>query len=157
MKTLAFLMSVCVCSVTLAVLPNRASDEIDIREAVYRYQFRKNGSAQQMDAKRFFLAIRSFPFWTDPHDALIRSFAGSRPPVGKHSECNRSVEGVFDKKTGERGLVFYTDEVKQTSDTEAEVDGGYFEDGESSSINTYYLKKIEGRWQVIEDVLRAIS
>jgi hypothetical protein len=137
--------------------PNKAAEELDIRETTFRYQFGKNASGQQQSAKSFYLAVSADDKQTDPDDAFIERFAGNEPPVKKVSECDSSGAGVVDKKTGESGLIFKTGAIKWVSDTEVEISGGYYEAGLSASGNTYYLKKVNGKWTVIKDVMHWIS
>ena len=65
---------------------------------------------------------------TDPPADFMKRFANNKPPVKAFSECVwPTKKGVLDKKTGERGLVFYIAAIKWVSDTEVEVTGGYVE------------------------------
>lgn len=158
MKTGLTIFFAFVSSICLAEPANKAAEELDIREAAYRYQFGKNASGQQQRAKSFYLSIDAGDQGRDPDDAFLARFAGNTPPVKKISECEMSADkGVLDKKTGERGLIFSTGRIKWISDTEAEISGGYYEAGLSSSGNIYYLKKIDGKWKVTKDVMRWIS
>ena len=87
----------------------------------------------------------------------MKRFAGNKPPVKMVSECHAPADkGVVDKKSGERGLIFNTGAIKWISDTEAEMEGGYYEGVLSSSGSTYYLKKVDGKWKVIKDELHWI-
>jgi hypothetical protein len=158
MKTFLALLLVLVFSACVAESAKKAAEELDIREATYRYQFGKNASGQQQSAKSYYLSLDAGDKRKDPDDGFIKRFADNTPPVKKVSECDASAnKGVVDKKTGERGLIFSTGAIKWVSDTEVEVSGGYYEAGESSSGNTYYLKKVEGKWKVIKDVQQWIS
>ena len=159
MKSLLIVALTIIASVfAFAASANRAAEELDIREATFRYQFGKNASGQQQKTGAYYLAIQAGDKEVDPDDSLMKRFAGNTPPVKKHSECTASADkGVVDKKTGERGLVFNTGAIKWVSDTEAEISGGYYEAGLSASGNTYSLKKIDGKWKVIKDVMHWIS
>ncbi|HEV2392285.1 MAG TPA: hypothetical protein VG146_07975 [Verrucomicrobiae bacterium] len=132
------------------------SQEEDIREAVFRWQFDHNVSGQQNKAKGYFLTVGEKS--GDPSDKFIKRFAHNKPPVRKRSECSADPgRGVLDKKTGERGLIFFVTSIKWNSDTEVEVKGGYYEAGMSASGNTYALKKEKGKWKVTNDTLDEIS
>jgi hypothetical protein len=157
MKILLSILLVFVSAVCLAEPPNKAEQELDIREATFRYQFGNNASGQQKNTKNYYLSIDAGDKKTDPDDAFLKRFTGS-PPVKKVSECDESViQGVVDKKTGEPGLVFRTGAIKWISDTEVEVSGGYYEGNLSSSGNTYYLKRDADKWKVIKNVMQRIS
>lgn len=158
MKTLIATLFVLVASVCLAAPSDKVREELDIREATFRYQFGKNASGQQKTAKNFYLAIATGDKESDPDDAFMKRFAENKPKVKKLSECHASAqEGVVDKMTGESGLIFKTGGIRWVSDAEAEIAGGYYEAGLSASGNTYYLKKVSGRWKVIKDVMHWIS
>jgi len=145
-------------SVGLSADDARKRQEDDVREAVFRWQFEHNASYQQRDAGVYFLEVGEKE--GDPSDEFIKRFAGNKPPVRKRSECSvnmrRSV-GVSDKKTGEKGLILSIRKIEWKSDTEVDVQGGYYEHGLSSSGNTYTLKKEKGKWKVTNDKLRGIS
>jgi hypothetical protein len=116
--------------------------------------FGRNASAQQQNAKVYFLAVNG----SDPGDAFIIRFAASTPPVKRRSECIESAfVGVCDRATGELGLIFEIGAIRWQSESMVEVDGGYYEDGLSGSGNTYYVERRGGRWEVVKDVMHWIS
>jgi hypothetical protein len=134
----------------------RQSQEDDIREAVFRWQFDHNVSGQQKKAKVYFLAVGEK--YSDPSDQFIKRFADNKPPVRKRSECTADAgKGVLDKKTGEQGLLFHVTSIKWKSDAQVEVEGGYYEAGLSASGNIYTLKNERGKWKVTNDKLVEIS
>src|SRR6476661_8788247 len=116
MKTFLALLLAFVCSACVGKWAKRPAEELDIREATYRYQFGKNASGQQQSAKNYYLSVDIGDKREDPDDAVIKRFADNTPPVKKVSECHASANtGVVDKKTGERGLIFYTGAIKRVS------------------------------------------
>jgi len=135
----------------------------DIMEAVFRYQFANNYSGQQQGAKIYFIGMyipgdsTRQSYYVDLSDELMMRFQKNSPPVKKASQCTISVNGVFDKQTGERGLLFRIESVQELSNDEVEVKGGYFEAGLSASGNIYTLRRIDNHWVVIKDVLLWIS
>jgi hypothetical protein len=134
---------------------DRSAERDDVREAAFRHMFQHNASGLKDKAGVYCLA---FGTRLDPGPAFLARFAGSKPPVKGVSECESSMTGgVADRVTRERGLIFHVDQIRWKSDTEAEIDGGYYEAGLSSSGNTYYLKKRDGRWTVVKDVMHWIS
>lgn len=121
-------------------------EQDDIREMVFRYQFRHNSSIQANKAAVYCLSVEK---GSDPPDAFVKRFAGHIPRVRKISECIAdSHKGVVERNTGKRGLIFRVKSIKWISQTEAEVLGGYFEDGLSASGNTYTVTKTKGKWRV---------
>ena len=132
----------------------------DIREAVFRYQFEHNESGLQQTANYYFIGLHNpgdSIFYRDLSDSFLSRFSGNIPPVKKVSQCDESFNGVFDKDTGERGLIFRIESITFQSDEEVEVRGGYFEGGLSASGNIYTVKKVQGVWQVTKDELQWIS
>ena len=153
-----FLMIALSLSQVLSAQGDKTKDELDIREATFRYQFVRNASGQKQNAGVYCLAIVANGKETDPDEAFIRRFEGNTPVVKKASDCSQSRgEGVTDKATGKRGLIFRTEAITWTSETEARVEGGYYEGGLSASGNTYYLRKAAGKWIVDRDTMHWIA
>jgi hypothetical protein len=140
--------------VGLAADVPRQKQEDDIREAVFRYQFDNNASGQKTNAKVYCLAVGEKQ--VDPSGKLLRRFANHTPPVRKISECGRSAE-IRDKRTGERGLLFYITQISWVSSTEVKVTGGYYEGSLSASGETYVVKKDGSTWKIISAGLNWIS
>src|SRR5579864_8698340 len=125
----------------------RITQENDIREAVFRYQFHHNSSIRGKSAAVYCLSVGEKN--ADPPDDLMRRFAAFKPPVRKASDCSTDAyRGVAEKRTGKRGVVFRVRTIKWVSETEVDVVGGYFEDGLSASGNTYTVIKTQGKWTV---------
>jgi len=142
---------------TLAASP---ADNDAIREAIFRHQMPHNASGLQQAARVCFLEVldRTSGHYVDPSPALMKRFANNTPRVAGRSACTASADkGVRDKKTGEQGLIFTVGFIKWVSNDEVEVDGGYYEASLSASGNTYYLRKINGKWIVVKDVMNWIS
>lgn len=152
---IAFLLLFVSSWVGLSADDARKNQEDDIREAVFRWQFDHNASAQQGKAKVYFLEVGERE--GDPSDEFMKRFAGNKPPVRRRSECSVSARGDSDKKTGEKGLVFRVRIIEWKSDTEVDVEGGYHEHGLSASGNTYTLKRENGKWKVTNDKMHWIS
>jgi hypothetical protein len=154
------------CSMDESDLFNESSQvsvEDSIREAVFRHQFEHNASGQQQTAQIYFIYVMTLDdstgYWKNgyPGDALLNQFTYNVPPIRLFSECKYAISGVFDKESGERGLLFQVGEIKWNADDQVQVEGGYYEAGLSASGNTYYLKYIDGQWTVIRDVMHWIS
>jgi hypothetical protein len=137
-------------SLGFAADTTRHGAEDAIREAVFRWQFDHNISGQQQKAQVYFLSIGEKG--GDPSDAFMKRFADRKPPVRKKSACTADAyKGVWDKQTGEEGLILRVTNIKWNSDTEVEVTGGFYAAGASASGNTYTLKKEKGKWKVTKD------
>ena len=133
---------------------DKLTDEENIREVVFRYQFGHNSSGQQQRAKIYFLSLNEN---RSPGNGFMSRFRGHKPPVKKVSAASVSARGVVDKKTGRQGLVFRITGIKWLGETEVEVEGGYFESGHSASTNVYKVSRENGNWVVKEDRLQEIS
>jgi hypothetical protein len=139
---------------------DRTAQLDDIREATFRYQFVKNASGLQQNAKVYFLAITDprLERPKNPSDTFLARFAGNHPRVAKVSASDSTaMTGVKDKQTGEQRLIFNVGAIRWISNTTVEVDGGYYEASESAAGSTYYLVKKDGRWIVQRDVMHWIS
>lgn len=125
----------------------RLAQEDDIREAVFRYEFRHNSSIQGKRAGVYCLSVGEKN--ADPPDGFMRRFAGYSPPVRKASDCTtHPYNGVVEKRTGKRGLLFRVRSIKWVSDAKVQVVGGYFEDGLSASGNTYTVVRTRDGWMI---------
>ena len=125
------------------------SEEDQIREAVFRYQFEFNASGLGKTAGAYYLRIEGD---ADPSPPLIRQFEGHLPQVKavSASELEPGTAQVIDRESGLPGLIFWIEEIRWLSDYEVEVEGGYEEASESGSVNIYRLEKIDNRWKVVE-------
>jgi len=151
------LSSVCVSGflpVPTSPRRDRLADEQDIKEAVFRYQFDHNGSGQQKNAKVYFLSINQT---SDPGDDFMNRFKDNKPPVRKVSQATVSADGVVDKRTRERGLLFRITGVQWLHENEVEVTGGYFESGQSASRSVYNVKRVNDKWVVQKEKLKRVS
>ena len=136
---------------------DRAAEENNIREAVFRHQFEHNGSGQQQKANAYCLSILLDQKKSDPSDEFIKRFAGHKPPVRRASECHWTKVKVVENRTGRSALILFVSSITWVSDTEVTVGGGYEEANLSESGNTYTVKKQGGQWTVTEDRMNWIS
>jgi len=130
------------------------SDYLDVAEAVLRHQFDHNASGAQRNADYFFIFLEK----GDPPPALLARFANEKPPVLPASLATSSAfEGVKHKESGGRGLIFRISSIKWLDANTAEVEGGYYEAGLSSSGNVYRVERRSGKWSVTKDEMQWIS
>ena len=141
---------------SIAVSASWKSQEDDIREAVFRYQFHHNASALQQEAKVYCLAVgRKLG---DPTDEFMRRFRNDKPAVRKASSCDLMTgNGVVERRTGNQGIELEIASLKWISDSEVEVEGGYYEGNMSSSGNLYTVNERDGKWRVTKDQMQSIS
>jgi hypothetical protein len=125
------------------------SDEDQIREVVFRYQFEFNASGQGKGANAYYLGLGHAD---DPSAELLARFAGHTPPVRplSASELEPGTAQVVDKETEQPGLAFLITDIRWLGDNRVEVDGGYEEASESAAGSTYHVAKENGNWRVVE-------
>jgi hypothetical protein len=131
------------------------SREDAVREAVFKHQIGRMTSALQDEEVVFFLSVGQE---VNPSDTLLERFAGRRPMVKKVSESiSRKYEGIFDKETGRRGIIFSVTSIKWISETEAEVEGGHYTAPLAASGHVYKVRFENGKWVVKDDEMKWIS
>ena len=145
-------------ALSYALFPSadRTIEELDIREATFRYLFITNADWVKDDGT-YCLGIGTRGREKNPDDAFMERFYGNKPAVRKASACNQSNLGVTDKTTGKHGVILRTEAIKWISEADVEIDGGDFVAGNGGSGNTYYLRKIDGKWTVQRVVRHWIS
>ena len=91
-------------------------------------------------------------------------FGGHEPPVKRVSECEVSAQPpgsssihVVDSSTGEPGLVCRVERIRWVSDTEAEVEGGYYAGGRAASGYLYSVVREGDEWVVEEETLQWVA
>jgi hypothetical protein len=129
-----------------------------VREAVFRHQFKHNASGIKDRAAVYFLAIDEHGKRRDPSPALMARFAQHRPRVEAVSRASGSFdEGVRHRETGEQGILFHVKAIKPVRDGVVEVEGGYYEGNLSSSGNFYRVERKAGVWVVTDDKMEWIA
>jgi hypothetical protein len=108
----------------------------DLSEVVFRYQFQHNASNLQQTAERYCLFL---PDERSPDEAFLRRFDGNSPPVVAGGQCNRQAA---------RDLFFRVQKLDWQSDDEVWARGGFSEGTVRSSIETYQVRRRDGRWVV---------
>lgn len=133
---------------------DRASEELDILETVFRYQFDHNGASYTHPA--FFclsLAEAKGPP-KDPPAALLSRFKGQIPLVEPSSAVDTDMwYGVHIKGKKGRGVLLRLTKIRWIDDDTVEVDGGYHSANRMASGNTYRAERRQGTWVVVSDTL----
>ena len=132
------------------------SEEDQIREAVFRYQFEFNASGQGEGANAYYLGLGHAD---DPSPELLARFEAHTPPVKplSASELEPGTSLVVDKVTGLPGLAFLVTDIRWLGDHQVEVDGEYQEASESAAGSTYRLLEENGQWRVAESQMHRIK
>ena len=151
--TLALVLA-CICSRTESPA---STNELDVIEAEFRYQFQHNTSGAQTNAAVYFIAIGKE---TTPPKEFLARFIDVATPVKAASESIRDDANgsrITDAITGHAGLLFTHSEINWITDTKAEVICLMAEANLSRSVKRLTLEFIDGRWVVTKDELIAIS
>ncbi len=128
---------------------HRNHDEDETREAVFRYQFANNRAGAKAYETLFFLSVED---GSDPTDDFMERFRNSGHRVRKVSQCAcLPLDGVRDRETGEAGVILNAWGITWITEDEAEVEGGHYRHGLSSSGNYYRVVREGGRWTVKEE------
>ena len=143
---LAALVSGCAPSV------EKADEDLQIRQAVLRYQFEHTAAAHKYSI--FCIAVTKGRIEPGP-DApakLMHGLSDATHKVVKSSDCNENQgDGVIERASGKPALILHVGRVTWITKEEAVVEGGYYEDALSASGNTYRLQKTDGKWRVVKD------
>lgn len=118
-----------------------------LQESVFRYQFGKFVGSSSAGKQYCFVGVgRQGKF--DPSPALIHRLQSNGSFVQGISHCRQSPGGVFDKKTGRKGLAYFVNAVKLISPTKASVNASFFNSGKSGNDAVYAVYHKAGNWQV---------
>jgi hypothetical protein len=124
MKRLSLLLSIALLTfLILNVRPapaklalSRNIEEENIAEAVFRYKFENFSDGRKFSV--YFLWLRD---GRDPSDDFMKRFVGDTPPVKKASQSVKVSDGVKDKETGKRGVIYGIPRIKWLNDNEVDV------------------------------------
>jgi hypothetical protein len=131
--------------------------ELDILEAVYRYQLEHNasGAAAQGRVEYYFLSLAGRK---DPPPELLARFVDHDPPVAPVSSANPNGRyGVRHGENGGLGVILETTDVRWLDEHTVKVRGGYYEASLSSSDNVYRVEQKNGVWKVVKDTMLGMS
>lgn len=95
---------------------SRTIEEENIAEAAFRYQFE-----DCCDGTKYSVYFLWLGDERDPKDDFMRRFAGHNPPVKMASRSVKVSDGVDDKETGKRGLIFGIPRIQWLNDVEVDV------------------------------------
>lgn len=122
----------------------QTSQEDDLREAVFRYQFK----TVELVFSYHFISIDG----KKPSTAFVQRFRDDAPPVESISECVRvkkPMKGVVSRKDDKPGIIFNVGAIKWISAMKADVEGGYeCGDACTEQSGVYHASKQGTRWVV---------
>jgi len=138
------------------------AQEDDIREAVFRYQFKRNLGLQGQCAGAYYLTfIDTSGKNKDPDVKFMQRFTGNTPPIKGASQCTTGFGsfisckgdtyqefGVVDRKTGKTGLQFTVGEIDWLRKDFVVVDGSCYEYNMGAEGDLFYVIKESNRWVV---------
>jgi hypothetical protein len=121
---------------------DRATDEDNIREAVFRYRMN-----EMKGDSPIFLSING----KDPSDTFMARFADSKKGLKKASQSYVKKDpfpSLRDRATGQPGMSFSVGAITWVSSNHAEVRGGMYCGGLCADGGEYLLEKKQGHWVV---------
>ncbi|MFL5244891.1 MAG: hypothetical protein ACJ8FY_22545 [Gemmataceae bacterium] len=125
-----------------AARPASLSDEEwDICEVVLRHQIFHSAAAGRGSATAY-VEVHG----CNPTGAFLDRFRGHQPQVKAGWRFSRG-----------SGVLYRIDVIRRTGVDSAEVDGGYYEGNLSSSGNTYYVVRKDGKWVMEREEMHWIS
>jgi hypothetical protein len=118
--------------------------EDDVREAVFRYQFK----SLQVEVSFYFVSVDN----KNPGPALLDRFREDQPEVRPASDAKyekKPVAGFVEKRTDKQGIMFRQGAIRWISENQAEVEASY-ECGDLCDpvSGTYHLTREGGHWNV---------
>jgi hypothetical protein len=118
--------------------------EDNIREAVFRYQFKNF----DLLVAYHFISM----YGKNPSAAMLQRFHGEQPPVLPVSESEKlkkPMKLIQNRNDFKQGALFNQGQIKWISDTKADVDGG-FECGDicDEASGVYHVSRQENKWVV---------
>jgi hypothetical protein len=153
---MAFMMKAILISVLMAAfvtapaLQKGASDatrgeqEDNVREAVFRYQFK---NFELLVAYRF-ISLNG----KNPSAAMLQRFHGEQPPVlpvSDSEKLKKPMKLIQNRNDYKQGALFNQGQIKWISDTKADIDGG-FECGDicDEASGVYHASRQDNKWIV---------
>lgn len=122
----------------------RFAQEDDVRESVFRYQFKNTG----ISAAYHFIALDD----KSPSDVFLKRFKDDDPPVRPISESHiekKPIRTVVDKRDGQSGIIFNVGHITWISDVKADVEGSYdCGDNCEGASGIYHATKQGDHWTV---------
>jgi hypothetical protein len=148
-----FVLSFSFKSYSQAPFSEESPAKTDLREAVFRYMFEHYRYGP--DVKVFCIQ----PERPLPESFLLR-FSGNKPRVVWVWDCEltaAAMNGVKEKKTGERGLRMTVMSIEWIGAQEAEAKVSAFSDGIAANWNILRVVLKEGHWIVKSDKPNGVS
>ena len=134
--------------------PDEVFDQIRI--AVFRYQIPTQDSTIDR-ARACYLGLLVLDslghYYVDPSDHVMIAFQTNQ----RVSECIISLEGVFDKRTGNLGAFYFVGSITQTQPDTYEVQGGWYRSGNGAEGYRFTVIGVPYHWTVIKSVLTWMS
>ena len=123
---------------------SRTDQEDNIREAVFRYQFK---SFDLLVAYHFISM-----YGKNPSAGMLQRFHGEQPPVlpvSDSEKLKKPMKLIQNRNDFKQGALFNQGQIKWISDTKADVDGG-FECGDicDEASGVYHVSRQDNKWVV---------
>jgi len=152
-----------------AATKHQMASQEAIEEAVFRYQMSAvpfddtQGEIYQGRRPGFHVFFLSLKNDRDPSHRVMRCFTHHQPPVKAVSQCRRyprpkhegwalsenARHNVFDKRTGQNGIICYISHLKWLNRFSVSVEGSYYAGWVWTQGYRYTVVLNGGRWTVI--------
>jgi hypothetical protein len=123
---------------------SQASQEDDVRVAVFHYQFKN----VELAFAYYFISVDG----KKPSSSFLQRFRDEAPPVESISECVRvkkPIRGIVSRKDDKPGIIFNVGSIKWISAIKVDVAGG-FECGDActNQSGVYHVSRQDNKWVV---------
>ena len=122
------------------------SVEEDVVEALLRFQAEHSVPKDTHDYRFDFIFVGFNG--ADPGVSFMQRFADLRGRVRPLSSASTSSDGVFDQKSGQRGVLCSYQSIRWEASDKVQVEGKIFVAGSAGAGITYTLSLQGGKWRV---------
>ncbi|WP_395092958.1 hypothetical protein [Armatimonas sp.] len=132
--------------------------EDDIREAVFRFHMAKlppqfSFITRIKFPEIYFLSVNR----ADPSSSFMARFRNNKPAVKPCSAVKPRRFEVFDKATGQEGVILSANNVRWIAANQAKVETGWRTSGRGGTFGTCLVQREKNGWVVVYYAIRGIS
>ncbi|MGB0432027.1 MAG: hypothetical protein ACPGLV_16250 [Bacteroidia bacterium] len=122
-----------------------AEDSLELAELAFRNLFANNKMVKPRKSKYYIISFLHCArhMYIDPDGPFMASLQDVRPKVKKTSFYYRKEKKLYDKV-----VYFFITEMIQINDNTAVIKGGYYQDDEHCAGHKYYMKRVDGYWEI---------
>lgn len=122
-----------------------AADSLELAELTYRNLFANNKMVKPRKSKFYIISYLHCArhMYLDPERELLVSLQDVRPKVRKTSFYYNKEKKLYDKVA-----YFFITEMIQINDDTAIIRAGYYQDDDHCAGHKYYMKRVDGYWDI---------